>query len=66
MPATAGWERRRRFAPRFIAGTKYPRLGVIIDFITSPVDRRTRLDRVNGKSERYSASTRRISFPGLH
>lgn len=64
-------EQRRRFAPRFTAGTKYPWLGVIIDFITSPVDGRTRpftrraRDRVNRKTERRFASTRRISFPGF-
>lgn len=42
--------RRRRFAERFTAGTKYPRLGVIIDFITRPGCASASRDRVNRKS----------------
>lgn len=45
-----GNTRRRRFASRFTASTKYPKLGVIIDFITLPDAQRNPYDRVNRKS----------------
>lgn len=65
-----GWiERRRRFASRFTATTKYPWLGVIIDFTASPVDRQTRLVlarvsriELTERANDIPASTRRISF----
>lgn len=63
-----GWiERRRRFASRFTASTKYPWLGVIIDFTASPVDRQTAVPRVRRielteRANDIPASTHRISF----
>ena len=70
MYASNGWiERRRRFARRFTTSTKYPWLGVIIDFITSPVGRRTGStwhDRVNRKSEMPFRVYASYIIPGLH